>query len=198
MTIVFTHSVSSVPAATVDVRKIAWVVHSPTPYKTPFFKMLVARPELDVTFLFLYWDDPQRTWNQEPLSGVKYKVLPGISLRKRLRESELVHFGPVVIRELRKGHFDLAVICGYGHPTLLLALLYCLVSGTPFVLQGESRIVRKRHPLKKALKRWFLFPLLRPAVMPRNIIQLTPMADSWLKSPETPELTEKLYESITD
>jgi len=145
------------------VKRIAWVVHSPTPYKAPFFEMLAARRELDVTFLFLYWDDPQRAWNLEALRGVKHRVLPRISLRKRLRESELVHFGPAVIGELRKGHFDLAVICGYSHPTLLFALLYCLVSGTPFVLQGESHVVLHRHPLKRALKRCLLFPLLRRA-----------------------------------
>jgi glycosyltransferase involved in cell wall biosynthesis len=45
----------------------------------------------------------------------------------------------------------------------LLALFYCLVTGTPFVLQGESHVVQQRHPLKKALKRCLLFPLLRRA-----------------------------------
>ncbi len=146
-----------------DVKRVAWVVHSPTPYKTSFFQMLAARPKLDVTFFFLYWDDPQRAWNQEQLSGVKYKVLPGTSFRRGPGESEQVHFGPAVIRELRKGRFDLVVICGYSHPTLLFALFYCLVTGKPFVLQGESHIVQKRQPLKRTLKRWFLFPLLRRA-----------------------------------
>jgi glycosyltransferase involved in cell wall biosynthesis len=125
--------------------------------------MLAAQPQVDVTFFFLYWGDPQRAWNQEDLPGLKYKVLPGTSFRKRPGESELVHFGPAVVGELRKGHFDLVVICGYSHPTLLLALFYCLVTGTPFVLQGESHVVQQRHPLKKALKRCLLFPLLRRA-----------------------------------
>jgi len=148
---------------TVLAKRIAWVVHSPTPYKVPFFKMLAARPPVDVTFFFLYWDDPQRAWQQEDLPGLKYKVLPGTSFRKRPGESELVHFGPAVVGELRKGHFDLVVICGYSHPTLLFALFYCLITGTPFVLQGESHVVQQRHPLKQVLKRCLLFPLLRRA-----------------------------------
>ena len=163
MTPISTGAVSPRLAAVEDVKRIAWIVHSPTPYKTPFFRMLAARPELDVTFFFLYWGDPQRAWNQESLSGLKYKVLPGTSFRRRFRESELVHFGPAVVGKLRKGHFDLVVICGYSHPTLLLALFYCLVTGTPFVLQGESHIVQQRHPLKRVLKRCLLFPLLRRA-----------------------------------
>ena len=145
------------------VKRIAWIVHSPTPYKTPFFRMLAAQPPVDVTFFFLYWGDPQRAWHQEPLSGVKYKVLSGVSFRKRPGEGELVHLGPAVIGELRKGRFNLVVICGYSHPTLLFALFYCLVTGTPFVLQGESHVVQQRHPLKRALKRCLLFPLLRRA-----------------------------------
>ncbi|MCX6924885.1 MAG: glycosyltransferase family 4 protein [Verrucomicrobia bacterium] len=144
-------------------KKLAWLVHSPTPYKAPFFVRLAAQPEVYATFLFLYWDDPQRSWTLEALPGVKYKVLPGFSLRRRLREKEHFHFGPAVIRELWRGRFDLVVVCGYGHPTLLLAIVYCLVTGTPFVLQGESHVVQQRHVLKKALKRWLLFPLLRRA-----------------------------------
>ena len=144
-------------------RKIAWIVHSPTPYKTPFFTLLAARPELDVRFFFLYWDDPQRAWKQDAFPGGNLKVLPGLSFRGRADEKERVHFGLSIIKELREGRFGLAVICGYNHPTLLFALFYCLFSGLPFILQGESHVVQQRHPLKKALKRWFLFPLLRRA-----------------------------------
>jgi glycosyltransferase involved in cell wall biosynthesis len=146
-----------------DVKRVAWVVYSPTPYKTPFFRMLAARPEVNATFFFLYWDDPQRAWSQPDLPGLKYKVLPGISFRKRSGESELVHIGPAIIRELRKGRFDLVVICGYDHATLLFALFYCLVTRTPFVLQGESHVVKHRNALKRVLKRGLLFPLLRCA-----------------------------------
>jgi glycosyltransferase involved in cell wall biosynthesis len=144
-------------------KKIAWIVHSPTPYKTPFFTMLAKRPGVDLTCFFLYGADPQRAWKQDPLPGVKSKALPGLSLRRQLKELDYVHFGTSIIGELRQGRFDLAVICGYDHPTLLLALLYCLLTSLPFVLQGESHVVHKRHPAKKALKRWLLFPLLRRA-----------------------------------
>jgi glycosyltransferase involved in cell wall biosynthesis len=163
MTTISTHPVSPQPAAVKEVKRIAWIVHSPTPYKTPFFRMLAKQAQVDVTFLFLYWGDPQRAWELDDLPGVKYKVLPGISFRKRPGQSELVHSGTAVVGELRKGCFDLVVICGYSHPTLLFALFYCFVTGTPFVLQGESHVVQPRHPLKRALKRCLLFPLLRHA-----------------------------------
>lgn len=144
-------------------KKIAWIVHSNTPYKAPFFAMLAKRPELDLMCFFLYGADPQRAWKQDPLPGVESKVLAGVSIRRGPEEKEYVHFGPSVIRELWRGAFDLVVVCGYSHPTLLLAIAYCLVTGTPFVLQGESHVVQQRHALKKALKRWLLFPLLRRA-----------------------------------
>jgi glycosyltransferase involved in cell wall biosynthesis len=118
---------------------------------------------MDVTFFFLYWNDPQRAWNQESLPGVKYKVLAGNSFRKHPGQSELIHFGPAIVGEMRKGRFDLIVICGYDHPTLLFALFYCLITGTPFVVQGESHVVQQRHPMKRVLKRCLLFPLLRRA-----------------------------------
>src|SRR5262245_31665111 len=93
--------------------KVAWVVHSPTPYKAPFFEALAACRELDVTCFFLYWDDPQRAWHQEAMQGLKYKVLPGVSVRSSLQEREYIHCGPGVVNELRRGQFDLVVICGY-------------------------------------------------------------------------------------
>ena len=144
-------------------KRVAWVGHSPTPYKTPFFRALAAAPGVDVTFFFLFWDDPQRPWKEEALPGVQYKVLPGLCWRRSPTDQDPVHCGPAVVGELWRGHFDLIVLCGYNHPTLLLTLFYCLVSGRPFVLQGESHVVQQRHPLKKAIKRWLLFPLLRRA-----------------------------------
>lgn len=143
--------------------RIAWIVHSPTPYKTPFFNLLSEHTELDVMYYFLYWDSLYRPWSQSTFQKFPYKILPALSLPRCLGQNDYIHVGPVVISELKQGHFDIAVICGYNHATLLLSLLWCLVSQTPFVLQGESHLIQKRSKLKKTLKQWLLFPLLRKA-----------------------------------
>jgi glycosyltransferase involved in cell wall biosynthesis len=125
--------------------------------------MLAARPELDVTFFFLFWQDPQRAWDQEDLRSVQFEVLRGCSFKLRRWGDERFHFCPAIFRELRRGHFDLVIICGYAQPTLLLTLFYCLATGTPFVVQGESHDVQYRHWLTRGLKAFLLFPLLRRA-----------------------------------
>ena len=52
----------------------------------------------------------------------------------------------------------MVVIAGYNHPTMMMAIAWCVLTRTPFVMQGETWI--ERTGLKSSLKRKLLHPVL--------------------------------------
>lgn len=141
--------------------RLAWVVSTPTPYKEPFFEALAARDEVDLHVMFLRWDDPQRPWELDEQQRYHYTALRGFGIRRSLKRKSYLRINFSILGALRRNRSDAVVVCGYDHPTLWFAMLYCLITRTPFLQQGESHTQKPRGRLKEWLKRRLLFPVLR-------------------------------------
>ena len=138
--------------------KVAVITPSPTPYRVPFFRRLAQCEEIAVKVFFLTAKSPTRPW-QADLDGFEWEVLRGVSVpmgrRWRYRIS------PSIISRLRRGRFDCIVVGGYNHFTTEAAIVYAILTDTPWCLMSESHSLKARGAFKVALKRVLLGPILR-------------------------------------
>lgn len=143
--------------------RVAWVTSAPTPYKLPFFQRLSRREDMALKFFFLTWKSASRPWEIEAGRELEYEVLPGINVPTSLREKRFLRLNPVVRQRLNPRDWDVVVISGYHHPTLWWAIEHCRANKIPFVLQGESHVLKTRAGWKQHLKQALVFPALRDA-----------------------------------
>ena len=160
-------SVEQAPAAAVRRRsvkaKVAMVVSSPTPYKVPFYRRVAEQTDLDVHYYFCVRDSASRAWDLE-LEGLEHwQALPGIRIPLPWGHKARYRINPGIVTALARGRFDAVVVCGYNHFTMQAAMLYCIASGTPFIIQGESHVLKTRRRANESLKRLFIAPVVRRA-----------------------------------
>ncbi len=138
---------------------VLFLTSSPTPYKNPLIERLARHDAIDLFVCFCVWKSGTRPWELNPLEGVDYEVLRGIHLP--VGGGNFVRFSLSIIGKLRTRKPDVAVVSGYNHPTMLLAIIYCILSRTPFLVQGETW--KRNRGVLPRLKEWFIHPLLRRA-----------------------------------
>lgn len=136
--------------------KVFLLCSSPTPYKNPLFERLAERRGIDLFIAFCVWKSGTRPWDLGKLKGVRYEVLGGWHIPKRGGNYIRVNW-PVIAR-LTFENPDVVVIAGYNHPTMMMAIAWCVLTRTPFVMQGETWI--ERTGIKAKLKRFFLHPVI--------------------------------------
>jgi glycosyltransferase involved in cell wall biosynthesis len=73
------------------------------------------------------------------------------------------HVNPSVLRELRQGRFDVAVLPGYAMFASQLAAAYCRLTRTPYVMFSETTLLDRRPAPLRALKRLLVRPLISGA-----------------------------------
>ncbi|KAF0096306.1 MAG: glycosyl transferase group 1 family [Puniceicoccaceae bacterium 5H] len=149
--------------ASVRPLRVAWVTSSPTPYKLPFFQRLSERPDLKLKFFFLTWKSASRPWEIEAGESLDYEVLPGFNLPTSLKEKRFLRLNPVIKQRLDPKQWDVVVISGYHHPTMWWAIQHCRKHRIPFVLQGESHVLKTRSAWKQKVKESLIFPAVRDA-----------------------------------
>lgn len=137
--------------------RVAWIAIEPTPYKLPFLELVGRRGEVDLHVFFCRWDSPTRPWRLERQSDLKATLLRGWTLPGRGH----YRVNPGIVGLLLGRRWDVVVLSGYSHPTMLLALFCCLLLRIPFVIQGESHVLKRRSGRVRRWKRRLLFPLLR-------------------------------------
>lgn len=114
-------------------------------YQDPFFRLLAAEPEIDLTVLFcsragadVYHDKDMGTtlrWDLEMLHGYEHRFLRNLGGGDGYKR--LVN--PGIIPAILFGRYDAVIFfLGWGTITSLLALAACRMSGTPVFMFGDS------------------------------------------------------------
>lgn len=139
--------------------KVALITPNPTPYRTPFFRYLAKRHEVDLSVFFLTRGSATRPWHVA-LGGFRHEFLREYSLPAGGKDKARYRINPGIIDRLRRGRFDAVAIAGYNHFTTQAAILYCTLTRTPWCLMSESHVRKQRAAWKVTLKNLLLKPLL--------------------------------------
>ena len=114
-------------------------------YQAPFFRLLAAHPDIDLTVLFgsrdgseTYRDAEMQTslrWDIDLLGGYRHVFLRNFGRGQGY--ARLIN--PGIIAKLIRGRYDAVILfLGWGTITSLLAIATCLATSTPFMLYGDS------------------------------------------------------------
>jgi glycosyltransferase involved in cell wall biosynthesis len=125
--------------------RLAVVASHVIQYQDPFFRLLAADPDLDVTVFYcsragaeVYRDADMQTslrWDIELLEGYRHVFLRNLGWGDGY--TRLVN--PGVMPAIAGGRFDAVLFfLGWGTVTSLLGIAACRVTGTPFFLYGDS------------------------------------------------------------
>ncbi len=134
---------SKVNCGAVPPHRLAIVASHVIQYQDPFFRRLAADPDVDLTVFYcsragaeVYRDEDMGTslrWDIDLLQGYRHAFLRNFGRGDGY--ARLINPGIVT----KVAHFDAVLLMlGWGTITSLLAIAACRVSGTPFLLYGDS------------------------------------------------------------
>ncbi|HEX7153855.1 MAG TPA: glycosyltransferase family 4 protein [Thermoanaerobaculia bacterium] len=137
-------------------------------YQDPFFRLLAAEPELDLTVLYcsragaeVYRDEDMKTtlkWDLEMLQGYDYHFLRNFGFGDGY--TRLIN--PGVIPAILRGHYDAVILfLGWGTITSLLAIAACRMTNTPFLLFGDSSFPPPAATFKGKMRAAFMRTIVR-------------------------------------
>ena len=139
--------------------RIAVVFPLPIPYRDRLFELVAADPSVELTIFFCRRSRPGMNWVPRRLS-YPHVFLRNMGVAIEGKRNQLAAYvNPSILRELRRGRFDVIVTSGLAHPTMQLAVLFAMGTGTPYVVWNEShhmrsrRLIRPFRSLKEALYR---------------------------------------------
>jgi glycosyltransferase involved in cell wall biosynthesis len=142
--------------------RVAVVSPEPTPYRSPLFDRLAARPELDLTVIYSAGTVAGRGWAVEPrhrsvfLRGAK---IPG--LRRLLRHD--YPLTPGIGAALRKARPEVVVVSGWSTFASQAAIVWCRAHRIPYLLLVSSHDAAPRPGWRRALKGAVVPRLVRSA-----------------------------------
>jgi glycosyltransferase involved in cell wall biosynthesis len=151
-------------------RRIVIVASHVIQYQDPFFRLLAADPEVDLTVLYCstvgartYRDEDMGTalkWDVEILSGYRHTFLHNLvhdSNRGWTR-----HINPGIVPALLRGHYEIVIfMLGWGSISALLGTLTCRLAGIPFFLYGDSSFPPAETTMRQRLRARLLRFLFR-------------------------------------
>jgi glycosyltransferase involved in cell wall biosynthesis len=147
------------PAAAI---RVAVVSPEPTPYRSPLFDLVAARPEVDSTVIYAAETVARRTWQVEPrhravfLRGVR---LPG--LRRLFRHD--YPLTPRIRAALRDVDPHVVVVSGWSTFASQAAIAWCRATRVPYVVLVESHDLGPRPGWRRAIKGAVVPRVLEPA-----------------------------------
>jgi len=132
-------------------------------YQDPFFRALAADPKIDVTVFYcsragaeIYRDADMQTslkWDIELLQGYRHVFLRNFGHGDGY--ARLIN--PGVIPAITRGNFDAVLFfLGWGTITSLLGIATCRVTGTPFLLYGDSSFPPPEDTWRARLRAMFI------------------------------------------
>jgi glycosyltransferase involved in cell wall biosynthesis len=150
--------------------RIAIVASHVIQYQDPFFRLLAADPEIDLTVLYLsdagvrtYRDADMGTalkWDVELLSGYRHTFL-----RNLVHDSNrgwTRHVNPGIVPALLRGKFEMAIfMLGWGSISALAGIVTCRLGGIPFFLYGDSSFPPPETSLRSRVRARLLRVLFR-------------------------------------
>ena len=152
--------------------KVGIVASHVIQYQDPFFRLLAADPEVDLTVLYLsdsgaktYRDDDMGTtlrWDVDLLRGYRYRFLRNLAGNSNRGWTR--HFNPSLIPALLRGHYAMVIfMLGWGSISAMLGILTCRLMGIPFFLYGDSSFPPSEDSLPRRIRARFLHLLFRNA-----------------------------------
>lgn len=130
----------------------------PTPYRDGFWNALSARDDVNLTVYYCAAGKRDRPWDGDWQRDYQWEVLPGKNLLGWKGADASLYYNRVVRKRLAANEFDAVLVGGYNHPTMLLAIRYCIRNKIPYFLMSESHLLqprsRRRELLKDRLVRW--------------------------------------------
>ena len=127
--------------------RVAIIASHVIQYQDPFFRLLAADPDIDLTVLYLsdagaqsYRDEDMGTtlqWDVEVLIGYRHAFLR--NLARNSNRGWTRHVNPGIVQALLRGHYDMVIfMLGWGSISAVLGILTCRLGGIPFFLYGDS------------------------------------------------------------
>jgi glycosyltransferase involved in cell wall biosynthesis len=142
--------------------RVTVVSPEPTPYRSPLFDLVAARPELELTVIYAAHTVAGRTWSVEPRHPSTF--LPGLALPGLARV--LHHDYPVtpgILRALRDSRPDVVVVSGWSTFASQAAIAWCRRRGVPYLPLVESHDLGPRKGWRRAVKSAVVPRVLRGA-----------------------------------
>ena len=142
--------------------RVAVVSPEPTPYRSPLFDLIAARPEVELTVIYAAETVAERTWSIELrhvavfLGGFS---LPGV--RKLFHHEYPVT--PGIARELRRARPDVVVASGWSTFSSQAAVLWSRKNDVPYLLLVESHDLGVRTGWRRAVHHAYVPRLVRNA-----------------------------------
>ncbi len=138
--------------------RLAIVASHVIQYQDPFFRLLAADPDVDLTVLYLsnagartYRDEDMGTslqWDVELLTGYRH-----LFLRNLVSDSNrgwTRHMNPGLVMALWRGHYDAVIfMLGWGSVSAMLGILACRLARIPFFLYGDSSFPPAEDSLRR-------------------------------------------------
>ncbi|MFP5245136.1 MAG: glycosyltransferase family 4 protein [Thermoanaerobaculia bacterium] len=139
--------------------RVALVASHVIQYQAPFFRMLAARPELDLEVLFcsrhgaeVYRDPEMQTslrWDLDLLSGYRHTFLRNYGSG----EGWMRLVNPAIVPRLLFGRYDATILfLGWGTLTSLMAMAACRMSDTPILMFGDSSYIPAEDSVPRKLR----------------------------------------------
>jgi len=141
------------------VYRVALIASHVIQYQAPFFRMLAAQPDLDLTVLFcsragaeVYRDADMQTdlrWDLDLLGGYEHEFLRNYGRG----EGAARLINPGIVPALLFRRFDAVIFfLGWGTITSLLGMAACRMRGTPILLFGDSSFPPPEDTLARKLR----------------------------------------------
>jgi glycosyltransferase involved in cell wall biosynthesis len=143
--------------------RAAFVTELPTPYRIPLFERIQDLPGIGVEFLFMAKTESDRSWSVDASGLRRKRFLRGHALEWKGRRSIIYHVNPGIFHALARGRYDVVAIAGYSMFTSQASILWCRLTGTPYLLFGESHHRDVRRGWIRRLKEVLLPQAVRPA-----------------------------------
>jgi len=139
--------------------RLVLVETHPIQYKAPLFRLLAARPEIDLTVFYAMIPDAVQQgagfgvsfeWDVPLMEGYPCEVL-----ENKAKHPAVNRFGgcdtPGLFARLKEIRPDAVLVNGWGSKTCLQALWACKRLGIPCWVRGEANLLRKRAAWKHVL-----------------------------------------------
>src|SRR5437867_4241038 len=110
--------------------KVAWLIGCPSGDQIDFLRELARRQEIALTVFYCSSTPTKGGLSADEPSG-RGVLLGGISLRV---PGGKVFVNPGIVSHILSKEYDLVVVGGYNHPTMLLAMIIRNIQGRKWIL----------------------------------------------------------------
>jgi glycosyltransferase involved in cell wall biosynthesis len=142
--------------------RVVWVGGEPTPYREPHLAAVAAHRRIDLHVVYPARTIQRRTWTvPEARARTTYLRGPALPLSRLLHHD--YPLTPGVVRLLERERPDCVIVSGWALLATQLAIVWCRLRGTPYLLASDSHGAELRATWRASLKRRVLPPVVRGA-----------------------------------